>query len=250
MRLLVYNIAYATGAPKSYNDALIKSYRALKPSKNHFNLLHQFISDCKPDIIGLVEVDIGSYRTGFNCQVKQIAKTLNYDYFRSIKYKNRVFSKLMPIMRKQGNAVLAKTKFHANYHYFKRGVKKLVIEVNFSSFDFFLVHLALSEHVRKLQVKDLENIVLHRTKPTVIAGDFNTFRGHIELEQLIKRASLRNANRQQKATFPSWKPVHQLDYVLHSNDIKITNFIIPKIHLSDHLPIIVDFEVNEKAPEK
>ena len=56
-------------------------------------------------------------------------------------------------------------------------------------------------------------------------------------------SGLQNANAQASPTFPSRKPRRQLDFILHSPAIHITNFRIPSVKYSDHMPLICDFEI-------
>ncbi len=243
MRVLIYNIAYATGSPRKYYDIFLRAHRNIKPTNRHFELLKHFIADSKPDIIGLVEVDIGSYRTSFRCQALKLAEHLNYEAHRSVKYKHKIFKRHLPLFRHQGNAVLTKEGFNGEFHFLSRGVKRLVIEVDFENFRFFLVHLALSKRVREKQLKNLAILIKSDKRPVIIGGDFNTFEGERELSRLANFLNLKNANQQAVPTFPSWKPNHQLDYILHSPEIELKGFFVPNIHLSDHLPIIADFDL-------
>ncbi len=244
MRVMIYNIAYGTGAPSSYTDAVIKSHRALKRSSNQFDLLKQFIVDSKPDVIGLIEIDRGSYRTAFSCQATAVAKALSYEVHSASKYKHKLFRHVLPILRKQGNAILTRKGLKGNFHFFSRGVKRLIIELDCDVCRFFLVHLALSKHARQAQVAQLiELIGSSDNRPIVIGGDFNTFKGIKELKALIKEFNLKNANIDNVPTFPSWEPKQQLDYILHSPQLKLKHFYVPDVKLSDHLPLIADFEL-------
>jgi endonuclease/exonuclease/phosphatase family metal-dependent hydrolase len=243
MRVLIYNIAYATGAPRKYYDVFLRAHRNLKPTNRHFELLQTFIADSKPDIIGLVEVDIGSYRTAFKCQALKLAEHLNYEAHRSVKYKHLFFKKHLPLFRDQGNAVLTQKGFNGQFHFLSRGVKRLVIEVDFENFRFFLVHLALSQRIRAKQLDNLMHLIKKDSRPVIIGGDFNTFKGAQELKRLAAMLNLKNANTKAVPTFPSWKPKHQIDYILHSPEIELKGFFVPNIHLSDHLPIIADFDL-------
>ncbi|MGL4853753.1 MAG: endonuclease/exonuclease/phosphatase family protein, partial [Lentisphaeria bacterium] len=76
MKILIYNIAYATGSPRSHSHAVLSAHRALLPSNRQFALLKKFIIEQNPDIIGLIEVDFGSYRSAFSCQAHHIATNL------------------------------------------------------------------------------------------------------------------------------------------------------------------------------
>jgi endonuclease/exonuclease/phosphatase family metal-dependent hydrolase len=244
MKILLYNIAYATGSPSSYTDAVLKSHRALKSSKKHFQHLKKFILDNQPDLIGLIEIDQGSYRTHFSCQAEQISKSLNYQVHGANKYKHTLLKNFLPILRKQGNAILTNHKSESTFHFLKKGVKRLMIEVEFKEFNFFLVHLSLSLKVRRKQLKEISELLKERSqKPFIIAGDFNTFQGEEELKPLMKAFNLKNSNREKKPTFPSWAPEYQLDYILYSPGIIIHQFEVPTSDLSDHLPLLAEIEV-------
>ena len=54
---------------------------------------------------------------------------------------------------------------------------------------------------------------------------------------------MQNADRAMHPSFPSRNPKRHLDFILHSPKIKINRFEMPRVQLSDHLPLVVDFEV-------
>ena len=243
MRILVYNIAYGTGAPKSYYDHINTAHRYVRTSHTHLDEIMKFIGEADPDVLGLVEVDTGSYRTKFVNQVEKIAGYLNHHHQSSVKYKHNFLAKALPIFRNQANAVLTKIKMpQGKFHYFPRGVKRLIIEVNIGGLRFFLVHLALKKDVRKIQLAHLAKLAKGRI-PVIIAGDFNTFSGAHEIEEFQDELGLINPNTDGLPTFPSWKPKKQLDFILCSKYLKIKKFEIPKVKFSDHLPLILDFKI-------
>jgi endonuclease/exonuclease/phosphatase family metal-dependent hydrolase len=45
------------------------------------------------------------------------------------------------------------------------------------------------------------------------------------------------------STCPTYHPKYCLDYVLTSKEIKVKNYEVLKFQFSDHLPVLVDFEV-------
>ncbi|MFA6292397.1 MAG: endonuclease/exonuclease/phosphatase family protein [Victivallales bacterium] len=243
MRVMVYNIAYGTGAPKSYYHHITTAPRYMRTSHTHLDKIMKFIEEADPDVLGLVEVDTGSYRTKFVNQVEKIACYLNHHHQSSVKYKHNFLAKTLPIFRNQANAVLTKDKMpQGKFHYFTRGMKRLIIEVNIGGLRFFLVHLALKKEVRKIQLAHLAKLAKGRT-PVIIAGDFNTFSGAHEIEEFQEKLGLINPNTDALPTFPSWKPKKQLDFILCSKYLKIKNFEIPKVNFSDHLPLILDFKI-------
>lgn len=202
-----------------------------------------FIKSENPDIVGLVEVDSGSYRSGKYNQADILARALGHYYVYQSKYGTHFYGKF-PLLDKQGNAFLTKhTIQNQKFHYFSKGIKRLVIELELEQCTIFLVHLSLRFHHRRYQLNDLLSLFKQTKKPVIVAGDFNLLHGRIELQTFLNATGLINANRQHLPTFPSRFPHRELDFILHSRNIKITGFRIPRILYSDHNPVICDFKI-------
>jgi endonuclease/exonuclease/phosphatase family metal-dependent hydrolase len=241
MRLLVYNIAYGTGGPASLPHHLLTLPRYLKTSRGHLEKIINFIRETDADITGLIEVDTGSFRTDFVNQAEKVAGKLKCHCVCSVKYGHGI-GKSMPFFRKQANAILTKKAArNVKFHYFPRGFKKLIIEMDLGKTRFFLVHLALQRAIRAMQLDFLRELARGR-RPVIIAGDFNTFSGLRELERLQSDLSLVNPNSSGAPTFPSWNPRKQLDFILCSETVRVHDFRTPDIRFSDHLPLIMDFD--------
>ncbi len=244
-RILVYNMAYGTGAPKSFSDNILNIYRYFMSTRGNLNKISRFINSQHADVIGLIEVDTGSYRSSSINQAARISKHINKFCHVSTKYGDRLSGRIIPILRKQGNAILTKDDTSSGiYHYFPSGFKKLIIELALEEFRFFLLHLSLSKRVRRIQLNHIANLLAsNKNHPVIIAGDFNTFGGAEELKAIQEELNLINPNIDGIPTFPSWAPKHQLDFILCSKNIMIKNFEIPEVKLSDHLPLILDFDI-------
>ena len=133
-------------------------------------------------------------------------------------------------------------------HFLRKGVKRLVIELELEQVVIFIVHLALSRRCREAQLADLARLAQTAKKPYLIAGDFNAFAGKIELKAFMADLRLASANLDDVPTFPSRSPRWQLDFILHSPEIRVTHFEVARdVRLSDHLPLICDFEVQPAA---
>ena len=63
----------------------------------------------------------------------------------------------------------------------------------------------------------------------------------------MQAAGLANANARGLPSYPSGSPRKELDFILHSSQIEVNRFEIPDIQLSDHLPLICDFTIHERA---
>ena len=205
----------------------------------------EFIRPLDPDLIGLVEVDAGSYRSGKANQAEILANQLgHYHCYRSKYAENGSITRRIPVLNKQGNAFVVKdTITRETFHYFQKGMKRLVIELEFDNLVVFLVHLALGFRVRHHQLQDLYNLVKEAKKPCVVAGDFNALWGENEIELFLAASGLINPNKNGAPTFPSWSPNRHLDFILHSPEITAKSFSIPQVQYSDHLPLLFDFEL-------
>ncbi len=243
MRFLVYNIRYGTGHNNGYHIPLPYS-GFFRSTKQNLDDIIEFIRSYSPDVIGLIEVDSGSYRSGKCCQAEIIAKELGYSLIVESKYGNRHLLDKVPVLNKQSNALLARDKvIRHQFHYFNEGVKRLVIQVELENVIFFIVHLSLKYRHRQYQLQRLHQLVKTTNKPVVIGGDFNTFWGDGELELFLAATGLKNANPTNSPSHPSHAPLRQLDFILHSSELEVEYFSIPDIRLSDHSPLICDFSL-------
>ncbi len=239
MRLLLHNIQYATGRLRRF--AWLET---LMRTTAHFPNITRFVRHMDPDIIGLVEVDAGSYRTRLKNQAHELAKDLSYYHRTRIKYAKTGFGSHVPVLNKQANAVLAREEIlRYAFHDFESGFKSLAIEVELANLTFFLVHLALGIRARHRQMLELHDLIKSSAKPVIAAGDFNTLSGVWEMRMFLRATGLKNANARHAPTFPSWAPCRELDFICHDPAIKPVRFKIPRVRLSDHLPLMFDFEL-------
>ncbi len=250
MRLLLYNIRYAVGLGTSVHWPIPGAGYILGNRKN-LDKITEFIRQQDPDLVGLVEVDTGSIRTRLVNQAEQIASAIGHYSVYQCKYGASSFNLRLPIVRKQGNALLAAPRVHGErFHYFDSGIKRLIIELELEECAVFLVHLSLKYRHRQGQLRSLHDLVEKTNKPVIIAGDFNTFWGEHEIFLFMKATGLRSANLNSQPSYPSHAPRKELDFVLYSKGITVTNFSIPNVAFSDHLPLICDFEIDSKKSQE
>ena len=89
-----------------------------------------FVKSVDPDIVGLIEVDTGSIRSRKVNQAEKIASDLGMNSSYETKYGSKSLNKMLPIVRKQGNAFMAAPRVHGEkFHYFDTGIKRLIIEL-------------------------------------------------------------------------------------------------------------------------
>ena len=244
VRFMLYNIRYGAGVGRRFHLPLPYS-GYLKQTNGHFDKIADFIKLVGPDVIGLIEVDTGSYRTQNSNQAEIIARAMRYDCVYRSKYSAKSIAQRLPVVNKQGNAILTNQKIKSQqFHYLRSGVKRLVIELELANFTVFLVHLSLGFRKRHSQLQDLQSMVANAQKPVIVAGDFNVFWGAGELQLFLSETGLQNVNYDGKPSHPSRAPRRQLDFILCSPQIETTDFIVPQLGLSDHVPLICDFKIN------
>jgi endonuclease/exonuclease/phosphatase family metal-dependent hydrolase len=242
MRFLLYNVRYGAGAgPRFHLPVPYAGY--LKRTTCNLECIVAFIESVKPDIIGLIEIDSGSFRSEQVCQAEAIARRLGYNFVVETKYGARSVVHRVPVLNKQGNALLANTPIIGRkFHYFSEGFKRLVIEVQLPEVTVFLVHLSLTFRKRQYQLEFLHRLIKRIDGPVIVAGDFNILWGNRELELFLAATGLINANDLGQPSHPSRSPKRQLDFILHSSDLEVTHFAIPQVQFSDHVPLICDFQ--------
>ena len=107
----------------------------------------------------------------------------------------------------------------------------------------FLVHLSLTYRNRQYQLERLYRLIRQVDRPVILAGDFNALWGERELQLFLGATGLVSANPEKKPSFPSRAPKRELDFILHSPELRVAQFQIPPVIYSDHAPLICDFEM-------
>ncbi len=235
MRFVLYNIRYGTG---------LRAHHFMRPSRKNLQRIATFLEAQEADLIGLIEVDLGSYRMRGRNQAELLAESLGHYHSHAVKYEESSLWRHVPVLGKQGNAFLGRDRIrHETFHFFEYGMKRLVMEVELDHVVVYLVHLALGSRARHRQLGALYDLVKKTEKPYVVAGDFNMLWGEREIDLFLAASGLRNANRVGLPTYPSNHPNRHLDFILYSKGITLRDFQVPHVPFSDHLPLICDFDI-------
>lgn len=241
MRLVTYNVHRCVGVDKQLDVERVAGV----------------IAELDPDIVCLQELDVGRARTGGVDQAKTIADRLSMTV------------RFHPAMRieaeEYGDAILtphperlvrvgALPTVRGIPGLEPRGALWVKITIDGVDINVLTTHLGLVPREQRLQAAALigKDWMGHPdcTGPTLLAGDFNATsltrpyqtltRNHADCQrQLGLRPTLK--------TFPSGFPAIRIDHVFVSPHIRITGVRAPFSPLSrmasDHLPLVVDFEV-------
>ena len=243
MRLLVYNIRYATGTGPAFHLPL-PGAGYLRSSRRVLDGITDFVQAENADVVGLIEVDTGSIRSGMVNQADYIARELGHYTTYQSKYSINSLNQFLPVVRKQANAFLAAPRVTGErFHYFDTGIKRLIIELELDEVCIFLVHLSLKFRHRQYQLRFLHDLIKDARKPVIVAGDFNVFWGTHEIYLFMQASGLRSANELNVPSYPARAPRVELDFILVSPGIEVRNFRVPDVRFSDHRPVVCDFEV-------
>src|SRR5688500_2050145 len=104
MRFVLYNIRYATGTGAAFHLP-VPGAGYLRSNPRVLAGITQFIKSRDPDIVGLIEVDTGSIRTGLVNQAQVIAKSLGHYSTYQCKYGEAALDALNPAGPTQANAI-------------------------------------------------------------------------------------------------------------------------------------------------
>jgi endonuclease/exonuclease/phosphatase family metal-dependent hydrolase len=240
------------------NSIRVMSYN-IEYGNNGLDSVAAVIRDQHPDVVGLQEVDVHwSARSNFVDQADLLAKKtgMQYRFARIYQLPNTDTSKPP---REFGVALLSRYPIVAfTNHNITRlstqdstptptlmpGLLDATIDFHGRKFRVMNVHLdyRADPAVRGKQVSEMMTYIGSDTISTVLTGDFNASPDAAELAPLF--AHLNDTAPHGAApqfTFSSTKPEKKIDYVLTTDSFCPTKYQVPKVHASDHFPVVVDF---------
>lgn len=240
MKILFYNIQYCAGINQGGWRYPLSLWKYLFSGKTAMIKLKNFIKEVNADILAVDEIDSGSLRTLFHSQVEDMSANIYSSSFFDCKYSN--FFRKIPVFQKQGNAIFSKQFFHCHSHRVSGGLKDLIIEMEINTgLSIFLVHLALGEKGQSKQLKQLSNILREKNKEAIVFGDFNSDLNDRHMVEFLEKNKLTSANINNLKTFPAWNPKREIDYFFVSSKIQINDFKVYQNVMSDHLPLLIDY---------
>src|SRR5918994_7408542 len=77
MRFVLYNIRYATGTGPAFHLP-VPGAGYLRSNARVLDRITQYLKSLDPDLVGLIEIDTGSIRSGLVNQAKEIADSLGH----------------------------------------------------------------------------------------------------------------------------------------------------------------------------
>lgn len=244
-RIVTYNVHRCVGVDRKLDVARIAAV----------------IADCEPDIVCLQELDVGRARTGGVDQAHAIAELLSMSFH---------FNAAMRVEEElYGDAILTTLPERSVRSgplptvsgvpgLEPRGALWVEVTVDDRPLQIINTHLGLVPREQRLQAAALlgKDWLGHPDcqGPSILIGDFNCTSLTRPYRSLAGR--MRDAQRcadlpRSIKTFPSAFPTLRIDHCFISPEIRITGIHAPFHPLarmaSDHLPLVIDFDVEPVA---
>jgi endonuclease/exonuclease/phosphatase family metal-dependent hydrolase len=217
----------------------------------------EVLARLEPDIVALQELDVGRARTGGVDQAHEIARRLDMACH---------FNAALTVEEERyGDAIL--TRFperlvqvgplpgHPGIRALEpRGALWVEVEIDGAPVQVINTHLGLVPREQQIQAAFLAGPAWLGHPlcqgPTILLGDFNATASSVVYRTFLKALSpARGLSRTKTptATFPARLPVLRIDHLFVSPEIKVAEVFVPFTPLtraaSDHLPLVMDFEV-------
>ncbi|WP_110669395.1 endonuclease/exonuclease/phosphatase family protein [Salinicola halophilus] len=240
LKLLTCNLQVGIHT-SAYHHYLTRSWQHLLPHpkrRSRLDVIGNALAGF--DIVGLQEVDGGSFRSNHVNQVDYLARRsdfafhfqqLNRDLGRVAQHSNGLLSRLAPsqIDEHRLPGMRGRGAIHARY-----GDGPQALHV-------FVAHLALSQRGRARQLDYLGEIIrpLHNV---VVMGDLNCTLSQLRTHPRFCQALDLNPQ-DPVASYPAWQPRRALDHVLLSASLGAEPPRVLDAMFSDHLPVAVDIHL-------
>ena len=236
MRLVTYNIHKGIGG----HDRAYKLDRVLR-----------VIDELAPDLVCLQEVSCHPPRTDRHDQPRLLHRQFSHmsmAFHQTVKWKHGGY----------GNLILSRWPIYSRQHIClrheerkPRGAQVAVMYTDQGPMQLVNWHLGLMGPERHWQANRLleHPAINQRAKlPTLIAGDCNDWRNALDANVLAQhRFNQITAPTAQFRSFPAFWSVLSLDKVFYRGDLSITSAHVVRTPLtrqaSDHLPLVVDFNI-------
>jgi endonuclease/exonuclease/phosphatase family metal-dependent hydrolase len=244
LRLMSLNIAHARR--KARHQSLLS-----EPSiRRNLALIAGVIEREEPHVVALQEADGPSSWSGKIDHVETISALAGYAHaFRG----EHNHPSLARLDLSYGTALLSRLPLEApRSHAFRktwRDTKGFVAAtistdvLNGESIDVVSIHLDfLADRVRRLQVEQLVDTFRGHSRHLVVMGDFNCAWGERRrsLDLLHHELKLRPFAEVASPTYPAWRPLVRLDWILISEGLEFASHETLGDRVSDHLGIVAD----------
>ncbi len=214
------------------------------------DLFSDFIGGCNVDFCGLNEVRSQGNWEGYTDQTGAFSNALGMQGY---------FAKAIDVAKTNpyGNAFLTKltaekvktvpvpdsTDRSEDVHYETRCAVQAEVVDGDRRILFIVCHMGLAKSEARNAVDLICRILDDSSLPAIVMGDFNHTKESGILDPLFARLQDSDEKAKEKGvyTFPSYAPREKIDYILYRG-LKCKNSAVVEEIVSDHFPIIAEFE--------
>lgn len=217
----------------------------------------EVIAEAEPDIVALQELDVRRARTRGVDQAHAIAELLGmrFRFNAALKVEEELYGdalltaypeRLVQAGPLPGLPSLPRLE--------PRGALWVAVEVDGREIQVVTTHLGLLAREQQVQTEALMGPQwlgrLDNLDDVILLGDFNATSTSVSYRR-IRSAALDDAQKERPGrnlpTFPSLFPMLRIDHVFAGKGVEVTRVQVPQTPLarvaSDHLPLVVDFQV-------
>ncbi|GAB6042921.1 endonuclease/exonuclease/phosphatase family protein [Endothiovibrio diazotrophicus] len=241
LKLLSFNVQVGI-ATSRYRHYLLHSWKHLLPDPERSENLDR-IARCigDYDIVGLQEVDAGSFRSDFTNQTEYLAHHARFPHwsFRTNRNLGKLAQHSLGLLSRIRPSEVVEHRLPgvipgrgALMARFGRGEESLVV---------YVLHLALGSRARMIQLDYIAERI-DDERHAVVMGDLNCRSDSREIERLLARSRLCEPQ-PDLHTFPSWRPRHNIDHILITPQLHAEAPMVIPCTISDHLPIAMEVEL-------
>ena len=226
LRILCWNIHHGAG----------------EDGKLDLERIAKVITDAKPDLVALQEVDNQCSRSGKIDQTAELARLTGM---------TGVFGKAMDFGGgAYGQAILSRHPIESQKVHLLPGkgepriAFQAIVSINEFKLKFISVHLDLEANQRLAQAKTLVGLLEKEALPAILCGDFNDQPGSPTLAAFAAPWKL-VPKQGPPFTSPAGKPEHEIDFIFtrrlrHSEPV----VVLPEAVASDHRPLLGQFAID------
>lgn len=242
LRLLSYNVQTGIATTRMHHY-FTQSWKHVLPhaqSLGNLGKIARLISEF--DMVALQEVDAGSLRSRYLNQAEYMANCGQFPFWYCQTNRNlgRIAQNSSAFLSKFCPSEVTEHKLPG-----LPGRGAMVVRYGDKGSDLvlLLIHLALGQRARLRQLGYISELV-NEHEHVVLMGDLNCQPESREMDILFKSTRLREPA-QALNTFPSWRPQRNIDHILVTPSLEISNVRVLSHPFSDHLPIAVELIVPE-----
>ena len=215
------------------------------------------LAQLEPDIVALQELDVGRARTNHVDQASEIAERLDMacHFHAAMRVESELYGDAILSAHPEKLIQVGPLPGHPRLTLLEpRGALWIEVDLDGQTLQVINTHLGLVPREQQTQARFLAGASwLEHPRcagPKILLGDFNATGTSVVYRTLTaKLAAARNLSpkRSPTSTFPSQLPVLRIDHFFVSPEIEVRDVFAPFDPLtrvaSDHLPLVMDFEV-------